>query len=101
MLSFHELKKGKTEKYGTQRDVATCTPLRTGVHIIILRVSALDNLTSGNRSECTILQVEMQNILGRGMPSDPLARTSLSGVVANHRQPTIYLENILSLINKT
>ena len=46
------------------RTVATCTPIRTGVHIIIKRVSALDNLTSGTRLECTILHVEMQNWRG-------------------------------------
>ena len=32
-----------------------------GVHIIIKTVSALDRLTSGKRSECNILHVEMKN----------------------------------------
>ena len=57
--------------YIVHRRVDTCTPLCTDVHIIIKRVSALDKLTSGNRSECTILHVEMKMFLGRGMPPSP------------------------------
>ena len=35
------------------------------------KVSALDNLTAGNRSKCTSLQVEMHNFLGGARPRLP------------------------------